>query len=267
MNSVFVILIVTLVTFTFAQYGPVTDCNYNFSVVLAWTNDKLYNYYPYIIGDWDFIEDSFGYSSYDLSNLRVDALEWFNEEFGIPISGAEYNPFTKITTIPGWGTLESVAFTDCYELIASNGIINNFGNPFAPKFLTFFEFTLFTFPSAAGTQMYGGRYGALYDELSTVPYVVSGDQFSYGYYYVYDYQPLFGEPIKKIFFKAKLPNRYDMSFRANDELYLEDGAWGSGVSLTRLRNATIPNGKLYHVFDTIWKFPEPLDIYQLFGIS
>jgi len=269
-RSVLVILVILINTFIYCQsdyyqdYQPDT-CNYDFKAIFAWTNDKTYTVDPFYFGNWSIMEASVGLVDQDMQELRVSALWWFKRQFGVPIENAIFNTTTNITTVPNWGTLASESFNDrCYSLIATS--LPNFGTPGTTKYLVVAEFTFNTLSSAANRIIYGGRFGQLNRALGTVPYVQPADGFSLGYYYIYEIVHGKRVFLKRVLFKSKFPTRTDMPFRINEESYLEDCDWGTGASVLRLKYTYLPNGLLYTVFDGLWKFPEPLDIYYEFGI-
>jgi len=248
--------------------GALADYNYphcvDYNVVIGWSNDQTYTTNPFFFGNWTVVKEAVGLSYVQIEQLREEALAWFKIQFGLPSQTAIFDPVTNITTVPGWGTMASESFNDkCYQLITSSVPI---GLPLHRKYTFVEEFTFQTFPSAAGTVVYGGRFGALNSFFGTTPYIQAGDGFSLGFYYIFEdilNYPVF---ITRVLFKNKFPTRYDMPFRLNEESYLESDCWGNGTSTLRLKFALLPNSQIFTQFDGLWEFPEPLDIYAQYHL-
>jgi hypothetical protein len=239
------------------------SCPYAYSAVLSWTNDKIYalDGHPYWIGGYDNLTNQLNLSLSEIESLRLNALQWFNTQFGIPTQNATFDPVTKTTTIQGYGSVYTVYLTDCYKLIASNLV--NYVEDIHDYHLSIGEFT-FTADQSAYGKPYGGRMAALYAALGAdVPTIQPGDGFSFGYYYVQKGDRL----IKRISMRARFPTRADMPFRNHEELDLIDAEWGEGQSIMQLGYAYSPNpvGLLSQI-NSVWKFPKTNDIFALYGI-
>jgi len=240
-------------------------CNYNFSAVLVWTNDKIYTGFPFYFGDVNMAQAEFGVTAQDLEDMRQISLGWLTEQFGIPTSGATYDPATATTTVPGWGTLSLEIFTDCYVMIASSTphLQPNGGY----VHLKTLEFTFNTAPSNPSTA-YGGRFGQLYQHFGLNATVQPADSISSGFYYIFKATNFGDQFIKRVGFRALYPTRSDMPIRVNEELQLFDQDWGVGTSVLRIENVQIPSlNQDWSQITGVWKFPATLNAYNVLGIN
>jgi len=263
--NVLVLILLALIGGSFADEE--SGCDYDFRAIFTWTDDKLYSAVPWVFSNYSIVESMVGLNDAQMEETRVAGLEWLQKQFGLPIETATFDHVTNTTTIPNWGSYVAEIFPvngdSCYSLTSTS--LDHFGTPGTVKFLVVAEFNFQPFPSAFNTIIYGGRFAELYSKFSMTPFILSGDTLSYGYYYIYELigsRPVF---LKRVIFKSKFPTRGDMPFRHAEESYLEDEDWGCGTSTLRLKFAE-PNGAVFIQFDGLWKFPEFLDIYTLYGI-
>jgi len=231
------------------------------SKVLSWTNNQFYSGSPFQIGGYDTLKTNLGLTDAELETIRLESLDFFKSQYGIPTETAVFNNDTKDTSVPGYGVASTVYFADCYRLDVTN--IEGYQEKRNKITLAVAEFTFFTSSSAN----YGGKFAALYSHFGSVPVIQAGDGFSYGYYYLFE-KTEGGEKsfLRRILFKGKFPTRSDTPFRAHEEQYLFDSQWGNGTGILELKFAPLPSGTLLTQLDSIWKFPAANEFYSLYGL-
>jgi len=238
-------------------------CGYGYKATATFRVDRVYSppNLPLQFGEpaYDsFISQNF-FTPLEIEDLRITSLEWFKERFGLPIETAVYNATSKVTTIPGIGTVTPVFFNPDYDLISGSPLFLSWG---CPRLVV----TEFSFLSNSGNISfnYSGAYGDLYAQSGQTAPMLVGDSLSYGYYWVSKIKLFHREYVRRLIFKSKYPIRPAIASTLPDailwqESYIEDEDLGEGISKLSIRLDTLTDGRLLADVTTTWIFTPKVD--------
>jgi len=217
---------------------------------ILWEKEAVLTGPSSFVPDFSSFVNIFGLTPSEIDAVRVDALNFYNTQFGVDISGAIVSP-GFITTLPGIGNVLPLRFDVPFDLAAANPPLPC-GTLQVAEFPLFFTSTTFEF---------GGVYGDYLTTTNKTKVVQPGDFLSFGLYlgnftqnrdHDDDDHP-FANRVWKI--RTIVPTKMDLDGFTSERVVATDVEWGEASVFTDILSFTLPNGDILLKFRSAWRWP------------
>jgi len=224
---------------------------------LAWDLDTPPGTTAPSFGDSTGFTNDFHLNAAQIEELRLEALQFYHTQFGVPSSTA----FVEggFTIIPGVGTMAPLKFDAPWKLAAANPGLG------CPRLLLS-EIPLSFTPGT--TFQYGGLYGAYAVANGHSLNVVPGDLLSFGLYKVafddFDRKKDGFQIDHVLKVRTIFPTRTDPDGFTAEKTTLEDltpfDNWGTASVFTTIIGFLAPNNTIVGKLRSDWRFPGGIQI-------